>query len=183
LAFRRPLVSALRWGFLDDVSGFDPEFFGVSAREAVAMDPRQRLILELAREACEDAGVVPATLAGSGTGVFVGAVWDDDASLLYDSDELSAYAMTGLHRGIIANRVSYALGLQRGESTLAIAGGVNLNLVWESNDVSDGFGGLSLDGRCHTFDARANGYVRGEGGGVVLLKPLARAPADGDQVY
>ncbi|AOR34238.1 hypothetical protein BFF78_27135 [Streptomyces fodineus] len=195
-------------GFLDDVAGFDPEFFGVSAREAVAMDPRQRLILELAWEACEDAGVVPATLAGSGTGVFLGAVWDDYATLLHGGNELSAYAMTGLHRGIIANRVSYALGLkgpsmvvdaaqasslvavhlacaslQRGESTLAIAGGVNLNLVWESNEVSAGFGGLSPDGRCYTFDARANGYVRGEGGGVVLLKPLARALADGDSVY
>ncbi len=195
-------------GFLDDVAGFDPEFFGISAREAVAMDPQQRLALELAWEACEDAGIVPATLAGSGTGVFLGAVWDDYATLLHGSNELSAYAMTGLHRGIIANRVSYALGLtgpsmivdaaqasslvavhlacaslRSGESTLALAGGVNLNLVWESNDVSASFGGLSPDGRCHTFDARANGYVRGEGGGVVLLKPLARALADGDTVY
>ncbi|MGW1163373.1 type I polyketide synthase [Streptomyces sp. NPDC002519] len=195
-------------GFLNDVAGFDPEFFGISAREAVAMDPQQRLTLELAWEACEDAGVIPATLAGSSTGVFLGAVWDDYATLLHDSSELSAYAMPGLHRGIIANRVSHALGLtgpsmvvdaaqasslvavhlaceslRSGESTVALAGGVNLNLAWESNDLSTSFGGLSPDGRCYTFDARANGYVRGEGGGVVLLKPLARALADGDSIY
>ncbi|MGW4774832.1 SDR family NAD(P)-dependent oxidoreductase [Nocardia sp. NPDC004278] len=195
-------------GFLDTVDEFDPEFFGISPREAVAMDPQQRIVLELVWEAFEDAAIIPATLAGSSTGVFLGAVWDDYATLLYGSDEISAHAMTGLHRSIIANRVSYTLGLRgpsmvvdaaqasslvavhlacaslrRGESNLAVAGGVNLNLIPQSNEVSARFGGLSPDGRCYTFDARANGYVRGEGAGTVILKPLTQAVADGDSIY
>jgi acyl transferase domain-containing protein/short-subunit dehydrogenase/aryl carrier-like protein len=197
-------------GYLDRVDRFDPGFFGISPREAVAMDPQQRLALELAWEALEDAGIVPGTLSGSSTGVFIGAIWDDYTTLLYRGgpESLTPHTLTGIHRGMIANRVSYTLGLhgpsftvdaaqasslvavhlageslRRGESTLALVGGVNLQVVPESTAGSAKFGGLSPDGRCFTFDARANGYVRGEGGGIVVLKPLAQAVADGDFIY
>ncbi|MER6099214.1 SDR family NAD(P)-dependent oxidoreductase [Streptomyces sp. NPDC001728] len=197
-------------GFLPQVDTFDAEFFGISPREAAAMDPQQRLALELAWEALEDAGVVPATLAGTSTGVFVGAIADDYAALTHAAGPgaTSAHTVTGLHRGIIANRISYVLGLQgpsmvvdtaqssslvavqlaceslrRGESVVALAGGVNLNLAPESTHALAAFGSLSPDGRCYALDARANGYVRGEGGGVVALKLLSRAIADGDRVH
>uniref|UniRef100_UPI00131DDF83 type I polyketide synthase n=1 Tax=Streptomyces sp. NRRL S-350 TaxID=1463902 RepID=UPI00131DDF83 len=199
-----------RAGFLDRIDRFDAAFFGISPREAVTMDPQQRLMLELGWEALEDAGIVPAALAGTRTGVFVGAIWDDYATLLQRSGSrsLTQHTFTGVQRGVIANRVSYTLGLngpsltldagqsssllavhmaveslRRGESTLALVGGVNLSIVPDSTARSASFGGLSPDSRCFTFDARANGYVRGEGGGVVVLKPLSRALADGDRVY
>ncbi|MFE3022063.1 type I polyketide synthase, partial [Streptomyces sp. NPDC059256] len=197
-------------GFLDDVEGFDPAFFGISPREAVSMDPQQRLMLELAWEALEDAMIVPGDLTGSRTGVFVGAIGDDYASLSHrhGADASTGFSLTGTGRGIIANRISYTLGLRgpsltvdtaqssalvavhlacesisSGESSTALAGGVNLNLAFSAALATERFGGLSPDGRCHTFDARANGYVRGEGGGLVLLKPLSRALADGNPVY
>ncbi|MET8052065.1 SDR family NAD(P)-dependent oxidoreductase [Streptosporangium sp. NPDC005286] len=197
-------------GFLDDVDRFDPEFFAISPREAAAMDPQQRLVLELAWEALEDARILPADLATTSTGVFVGAIASDYAALQHrqGTDAITRHTMTGLNRGLIANRVSYALGLRgpsltvdsaqssslvavhlaatslrAGESTLAIAAGVNLNIVVDATIAAEKFGGLSPDGRCFTFDARANGYVRGEGGGVVVLKPLARAVADGDRIH
>ncbi|WP_344469791.1 type I polyketide synthase, partial [Kitasatospora kazusensis] len=199
-----------RAGFLDRIDRFDAAFFGISPREAVTMDPQQRLMLELGWEALEDAGIVPGELAGTRTGVFVGAIWDDYATLLQRSgaQSLTQHTFTGVQRGLIANRLSYTLGLRgpsltidaaqsssllavhmavesllRGESTLALAGGVNLSIITDSTARSASFGGLSPDARCYTFDARANGYVRGEGGGVVVLKPLARALADGDPVY
>ncbi|MFF3411819.1 type I polyketide synthase, partial [Streptomyces sp. NPDC002742] len=199
-----------RGGFLDRIGHFDAGFFGVSPKEAAAMDPQQRLVLELVWEALEDAHVRAGTLRSTRTGVFVGAIWDDYATLHHRSGltAISPHTVTGLHRSIIANRVSYFLGLngpsltvdsgqssslvsvhlaceslREGESTIALAGGVNLNIVPESAMGAAKFGGLSPDGRCFTFDARANGYVRGEGGGIVVLKPLARAVADGDPVY
>ncbi|MGV4988603.1 type I polyketide synthase, partial [Streptomyces sp. NRAIS4] len=199
-----------RGGFLDRIGHFDAGFFGLSPKEAAAMDPQQRLVLELAWEALEDAHVRAETLRSTRTGVFVGAIWDDYATLHHRSGltAISPHTVTGLHRSIIANRVSYFLGLngpsltvdsgqssslvsvhlaceslRKGESTIALAGGVNLNIVPESTLGAAKFGGLSPDGRCFTFDARANGYVRGEGGGIVVLKPLARAVADGDPVY
>ncbi|GAA3431813.1 hypothetical protein GCM10018954_014140 [Kutzneria kofuensis] len=197
-------------GFLDQVDGFDPAFFRISPREALAMDPQQRLMLELGWEALENAGIPPEKLRETRTGVFVGAIWDDYAKLLqrYGTSAITPHSVTGLHRSIIANRLSYTLGLRgpsmtvdtaqssslvavltacesiwRGESTSAIAGGVNLNLVPDSAIAAARFGGLSPDGRCFTFDARANGYVRGEGGAAVFLKPLSAARADGDRVY
>uniref|UniRef100_UPI00131E1984 type I polyketide synthase n=1 Tax=Streptomyces globisporus TaxID=1908 RepID=UPI00131E1984 len=197
-------------GFLPGVDTFDAEFFGISPREAAAMDPQQRLVLELAWEALEDARIVPAALASTATGVFVGAIADDYTTLTHAAgpEATSAHTVTGLHRGIIANRVSYVLGLQgpsmvvdsaqssslvavhlaceslrRGESVTALAGGVNLNLAPESTQALAAFGSLSPDGRCHSLDARANGYVRGEGGGVVVLKLLSRAIADGDRIH
>ncbi|MFI9802962.1 type I polyketide synthase [Streptomyces sp. NPDC052301] len=199
-----------RGGFLDGIGHFDAGFFGLSPKEAAAMDPQQRLVLELAWEALEDAHLRAETLRSTRTGVFVGAIWDDYATLHHRSGltAISPHTVTGLHRSIIANRVSYFLGLngpsltvdsgqssslvsvhlaceslRKGESTIALAGGVNLNIVPESTLGAAKFGGLSPDGRCFTFDARANGYVRGEGGGIVVLKPLARAVADGDPVY
>ncbi|WP_328454218.1 SDR family NAD(P)-dependent oxidoreductase [Amycolatopsis sp. NBC_00438] len=203
-------VTSRYGGYLgfEHVRGFDADFFGISPREAKAMDPQQRLMLELCWEALEDAGV--ANLRGSRTGVYVGAIWDDYATLLHRGglEAITRHTITGVHRSIIANRVSYTLGLtgpslavdtaqssslvavhlaceslRRGESTTALAGGVNLNLVPESAVTSGKLGGFSPDGRCYTFDARANGYVRGEGGGVVVLKPLRQAVADGDPVY
>ncbi|HEU5356560.1 MAG TPA: beta-ketoacyl synthase N-terminal-like domain-containing protein, partial [Actinocrinis sp.] len=196
-----------RGGFLDDVASFDAGFFGISPREAVSVDPQQRLMLELCWEALENAAIVPATLRASATGVFVGAIWDDYTALLRRSAPATRHTLTGTHRSLIANRVSYTLGLRgpsltvdtgqssslvsvylacqslaRGESQIALAGGVSLNLLMDSALTCERFGGLSPDGRCFVFDARANGYVRGEGAGVVVLKPLARALADGDQV-
>ncbi|WP_240204796.1 type I polyketide synthase, partial [Streptomyces actuosus] len=209
LAARRP-ETPRRGAYLDHVDRFDAAFFGISPREAVAMDPQQRLVLELGWEALEEAAVVPARLRGSRTGVFVGAIWDDYAALArrLGPEAVGPHTLSGLNRGIIANRLSYVLGLRgpsltvdagqssslvavhlaceslrRGESDLALAGGVNLTLAPDSDLASAGFGALSPDGTCFTFDARANGYVRGEGGALVLLKSLARALADGDRIH
>ena len=197
-------------GFIDGIDRFDAGFFGISAREAAAMDPQQRLMLELAWEALEDAGVVPGEIRGSKASVFIGAISDDYARLMYrqGTEAITRHAFTGLQRGLIANRISYVFGLRgpsltidtaqssslvavhmaceslhRGEAPLAIAGGVNLNIIPESTVSALRFGGLSPDGRCYTFDSRANGYVRGEGGGAVILKPLSAAVADGDRIY
>ncbi|MDX8141345.1 type I polyketide synthase [Lentzea sp. BCCO 10_0061] len=192
--------------YLDRVADFDPAFFGISPREAAAIDPQQRLMLELAWEAVENAGTVP----GARTGVFVGAASDDYATLLdrAGADAVTRHSMAGVRRGLIANRVSYALGLRgpsfvvdsgqssslvavhqaveslrRGECAVAIAGGVHLNLVPESAVLAERFGGLSPDGTARVFDLRANGFVRGEGGAAVVLKPLDQALADGDLVH
>ncbi|WP_308016732.1 type I polyketide synthase [Streptomyces rhizosphaericus] len=196
-------------GFVERAAEFDPEFFGISPREARAMDPQQRLALELCWEALENAGLVPARLDGSRTGVFIGAIADDYAALVHRGEPaaITQHTLTGLNRGIIANRVSYALGLRgpsvavdtgqssslaavhlaceslrRGESETAVAGGVQLNLAPDGFIAASRFGALSPDGRSFTFDARANGYVRGEGGGLVVLKRLPDALRDGDPV-
>ncbi|MDX2964453.1 type I polyketide synthase, partial [Streptomyces acidiscabies] len=202
--------SPRRGGFLDRIDQFDADFFGISPKEAVAMDPRQRLLLELSWEALEDARIVPTALRGSRTGVFVGAMGDDYAVLMsrLGQEAIGEHTLTGASRAIIANRVSHFLGLRgpsltvdtaqssslvavhmaceslrRGESTVAIAGGVNLNILAETTVSAQKIGALSPDGRCYTFDARANGYARGEGGVVVVLKKLADAVADGDKIY
>ncbi|MET0305675.1 MAG: SDR family NAD(P)-dependent oxidoreductase, partial [Solirubrobacterales bacterium] len=205
------LESGARFGaFLDGVDQFDPAFFGISPREAAAMDPQQRLVLELAWEALEDARIAPEAVRGDEAGVFLGSIGSDYSNLTHRSgpDAIGRHTMTGLNRSIIANRVSYTLGLtgpsltvdaaqssslvavhlaceslRKGEATLALAGGVHLNLDPRVALGAARFGGLSPDGRCFTFDSRANGYVRGEGGGVVALKPLSAAEADGDRVY
>ncbi|MER5264527.1 type I polyketide synthase [Actinosynnema sp. NPDC002837] len=196
-----------RGGFLAEPDAFDARFFGISPREATAMDPRQRLVLELAWEALEDAGIRPATLSGSRTSVFVGTLRDDYAGLLGDQ-AITRHSLPGLNRGVIANRVSYFLGLRgpsltvdsaqssslvavhlavrsilSGESDAALVAGVHLNLSTEGAIATERFRGLSPDGTAYVFDARANGFVRGEGGGVVVLKPLAKALADGDRVH
>ncbi|MBO8191790.1 SDR family NAD(P)-dependent oxidoreductase [Streptomyces oryzae] len=197
-------------GFLDSVDEFDADFFGIPAREAVAMDPQQRLALELAWEAMEDAGIVPGELRRQPVGVFVGSLSDDYALLVSrgGARELSHHAMTGLQRSVIANRVSHHLGvrgpsllvdtgqssslvsvhlacasLRAGECELALAGGVNLALAPDTQLAAARMGVLSRRGRCRVFDRDADGFVRGEGGALVVLKPLAAALADGDRVY
>ena len=203
-------VPAFRGGFLDQIDRFDAECFGISPREALMMDPQQRLMLELSWEAIEDARIATDALRDTGTGVFVGTMSDDYAVLVRGEGPAAAthHTITGLHRGTIANRVSYVLGLRgpslsvdsgqsssllavhlageslrRGECELALAAGVQLNIVAQATMEAVAFGGLSPSGRCATFDASADGYVRGEGGGVVVLKPLPRAVADGDRIY
>ncbi|MFD9958536.1 type I polyketide synthase [Amycolatopsis sp. NPDC058986] len=203
-------ASAVRYGaFLDRVDEFDAGFFGVSPREAAAMDPQQRLALELGWEALEDAGLGPAARRER-TGVFVGAASGDYAVLLdrLGAAARTAHTFTGTQRGAIANRLSYFLGLsgpsyavdagqssslvavhlaaeslRRGECALALAGGVQLNLLPDNAFAAARFGALSPSGRCRTFDAAADGFVRGEGGGLVLLKPRSRALADGDPIH
>ncbi|MCX5078213.1 type I polyketide synthase [Streptomyces sp. NBC_00424] len=198
-----------RAGLLDGVADFDAGFFGVSPREAAGMDPRQRLMLELAWEALEHAGVDPSAVRGSRAGVFLGAMGDDYAGLVRDqgAGAIDSFTLSSLQRGVLANRISFFLGLsgpsvvvdsaqssalvavhqayesvRRGESAWALAGGVNLILSPESTATASEFGALSPDGRCYTFDARANGYVRGEGAGLVVLMPLADAHAYGHDV-
>ncbi len=193
-------------GFLDRVDLFDAEFFGIAPREAVWVDPQQRLLLEVAWEALEDGGQVVDRLAGTSVGVFVG-ISTDDYARLHHGRSSDAYALTGNAASIAANRLSYTFdfrgpslavdtacssslvaiqlacrSLLAGESTTALAGGVNLILAPEllADFASAGF--LASDARCKTFDASADGYVRGEGAGMVVLKPLARAIADGDPI-
>ncbi|MEU3563467.1 acyltransferase domain-containing protein [Kitasatospora sp. NPDC006786] len=203
-ARRELLNDRVRWGgFIDGIDRFDPLFFGISPREAVQMDPQQRLILELSWEALEDAGIAPHSLVGSDTGVFMASCWGDYAALAHyrgPDSQITPHTATGMHDGIIANRVSYILGLQGpsmaidsacagslisvhvgcqsiqlGESDLVLAGGVNLSFVSDYYTAMDAMGALAPDGRCKSFDARANGYVRGEGAGVVVLAPLSVA--------
>ena len=198
-----------RAGYLDRVDGFDADFFGISPREAAYIDPQQRLLLEVAWEALADAGQDPARLAGSGVGTFMGVATSDYAQLQSGRGAArDGYQVAGGAASIAANRLAYFFdfrgpslaidtacssslvavqlackSLRDGESTLALAGGVNLILAPE---VDAGFakaGFLAPDGRCKTFDARADGYVRGEGAGVVVLKPLGRALADGDPIH
>jgi amino acid adenylation domain-containing protein len=198
-------------GFLDQVDRFDAAFFGIAPREARRMDPQHRLLLEVAWEALEDGGQVPAELAGSRAGVFVGISTHDYGDLHLRPerrDELDAHVNIGNALCAAPNRLSYLLDL-RGPSmaietacsssltavhlacrslatddvTLAIAGGVNLLIAPE---LTVGFCKASMispDGRCHAFDARANGYVRSEGAGVVVLKPLDAALDAGDPIY
>jgi polyketide synthase 12/myxalamid-type polyketide synthase MxaF len=198
-----------RAGLLDDVAGFDAAFFGLSPREGAEMDPQQRLMLELSWEALVDAGIPAMDLRGSRTGVFTGAMWRDYATLNRGGlDGVSNFTATGEDLSIISGRVSYYFGFEGpsltvntacssslvaahlacrsllwGETNVALAGGVNLILDPRSSVAMSRFGGLSRDGRCKAFDARADGYVRGEGGAVVVLKRLADAIADGDRVY
>ncbi|AKT41311.1 type I polyketide synthase [Chondromyces crocatus] len=198
-------------GFLEGaVDAFDADFFGISPREAAAMDPQQRLLLEVAREALEHAGEVPEKLARSATGVFVGVMGNDYSRLQMrngDPRRIGPYTGTGYAWSFLAGRVSYLLGLQgpsmvvdtacssslaavhlacsslrAGECDLALAGGVNLILAPESSVVMCQLQALAKDGRCKTFDAAADGYGRGEGAGVIVLKRLGAALAAGDRV-
>jgi len=201
-----------RWGgFLKDADSFDSAFFGISPREAVSMDPQQRLFLEVAWEALEDAGQTPQHLAGSDTGVFVGIITSDYDDLQYyraGRGTIDLYATTGGYRCMLPGRLSYLLDLHGvslavdtgassslvavhlacqsiwlGESSLALAGGTNLVLLPER---SMGFSRASMlapDGRCKFADERANGFVRSEGVGAVVLKSLSRAVAENDPIY
>ncbi len=202
-------VITKKGGFLEHLDQFDAHFFGISPREADRLDPQQRLLLEVAWEALEDAGLVPPKLAGSQTGVFIGMWTNDYEDKIYHlSDDIDLYITTGSGRYAASGRLSYTFDLQgpsltvdtacssslvavhlachslwAGESTLALAGGVNLLL---EPQISIGYSRskmLSPDGRCKFGDAQANGYVRSEGVGLVVLKPLAQAVADHDPIY
>ncbi|MDT5037339.1 MAG: hypothetical protein QOE03_2524, partial [Micromonosporaceae bacterium] len=207
---REPGKTNSRWGaFIDGVTHFDAGFFGISPLEADLMDPQQRLFLQMAWRAIEDAGYRPGDLAGTRTGVYVGATSHDyDAYLTEVGRDREAHSSSGLAHCIIANRVSFQLDLrgpsqtidtacsssltalhnavraiQAGDCDQAITGGVHL-LLTEGLYVALGqLGMMSPDGRCMTFDRRANGFVRGEGVGALLLKPLSRALADRDTVH
>jgi len=195
-------------GVLGDVSRFDPAFFGISPREATQMDPQQRLLLELAYEAIEDAGFDANALAGAPVGVFVGgSSWDYLNLNLADPSTTDAYSMIGITLCTLANRISYAFDLhgpsftvdtacssslvalhqaceaiRAGQIPMAMVGGVSLLLAPQSYIGFCAASMLSPKGRCHAFDARADGYVRAEGGGIVILKPLGQALADGDPI-
>ncbi|MBI4526099.1 MAG: SDR family NAD(P)-dependent oxidoreductase [Deltaproteobacteria bacterium] len=201
-----------RWGgFIEGIDQFDPEFFGISPREAAHMDPQQRLLLEVAWEALEDGGQIVERLAGTNTGVFVGISTFDYAQLqssLRDIRSVDPHFATGGASSIAANRISYCLSLHgpsvavdtacssslvathlacqsiwNEECSQALAGGVNIIISPGPFIAFCAASMLSPDGRCKAFDAGANGFVRGEGAGVIVLKPLAKARADGDPVY
>lgn len=200
-----------RWGgFISDIDLFDPYFFGISPREAAHIDPQQRLVLELCWQALEDAYILPNSLKSSPTGVFLGAMWSDYMMLMHQHDIVSfaTYSATGQDLSLISARVSYTFdfqgpslvvstacssslvaihlacqSLRNRESSLALAGGVNLILSPGNTIAMCKLGTQSPDGRCKAFDANANGYVRGEGAGILVLKPLSTALADGNRIY
>jgi len=205
-----PAKMITRWGgFVDNEDQFDPQFFGISPREAPHMDPQQRLLLEVSYEAFEHAGYNMQTVAGSNTGVFVAISGADYLRLqVGDFDKLDAYSGTGNAFSIAANRLSYVFdlkgpsfimdtacssslvavhnavqSLRRGETDIGLAAGVNLVLAPDITITFSQARMMSPDGRCKTFDADANGYVRGDGVGVVILKRLSDALKDGDTIH
>ena len=204
-----PGRSVSKWGgFLDDVASFDADFFGITEREATAIDPQHRLLLETAWEAVEHAGLNPATVAGSQTGVFMGLMHNDYAHLAADTQTLEGpYGFAGTSFSLASGRISYALGvhgpavtvdtacssglsaihiacrsLHDGESDLALAGGVSVMLEPRKAAGGSAAGMLSPTGRCHAFDVAADGFVSAEGCVVMTLKRLEDAVADGDRI-
>lgn len=197
-----------RGGFLSDLDKMDAAFFGISPREAPHIDPRQRILLEIAWEALEDAGIAPDSLAGSKTGVFLSTLTNDYDHLLFnDLRRAEIYSGAGTANSVVANRISYFLdlhgpsmaldtacsgslvavhlaceSLRSGESTLALAGGVSINLMAKSNVFFARSNALSPAGLCRTFDAAADGIVRSDGAGILILKRLSAALQDGDPV-
>lgn len=199
-----------RGGFIRNIENFDYDLFHISNREAIYMDPQQRVMLESVYRLFEDAGYRISDFYGSNTGVFIAAATHDYIDLLhkYCPDDYEAHFSTGTSNSIIANRVSFVndfhgpsevvdtacsgslvslhhavQSLKMGECDLAIAGGVNLNLSISTFDVFQKAGMLSKDGKCKTLSDDADGYVRGEGVGTLLLKPLKKAIADKDNIY
>ncbi|WP_426757454.1 type I polyketide synthase [Myxococcus sp. Y35] len=203
-------MSVREGGFLSQpITGFDSEFFGLSPREANYVDPQQRLMLEVSWEALEDAGIAPGSLVGSDTGVYVGFLSSDYGRVPFNAVQTRdlPYMGTGNELSFSAGRVSYVLGLQgpsmvvatacssalvsahlacqalrQGECSLALAGGVNVIIRPDSNIVLSKMRALAPDGRSKTFDASANGYGRGEGCGVLVLKRLSDAQRDKDRI-
>ncbi|TDH57683.1 SDR family NAD(P)-dependent oxidoreductase [Mycobacterium eburneum] len=204
-----PGRSVSRWGaFLDDIAGFDPAFFGISEREAIATDPQHRLLLETAWEAVEHAGIEPARLAGSRTGVFIGLTHGDYQLVAADAHAIEGpYGFTGNNFSLASGRIAYALGLHGpaytadsacsssllavhmgcrslhdGESDLALVGGASIMLEPRKMSSGSAQGMLSGTGRCHAFDVAADGFVPGEASVMLLLKRLDDAQRDGDRV-
>ena len=196
-------------GFMFEVDKFDAPFFGISRREAELMDPQQRLFLQTVWHTIGNAGYKPADLSGSKTGLYVGVGSTDYHFLFHQHQvEVEPYSLTGVFHTILANRISYLLnihgpsepldtacssslaaidravhGIWSGQCEAAIAGGVNVLCHPREVIALSKAGMLSPDGKCKTFDAAANGYVRGEGVGALYLKPLSRAVADGDTIH
>lgn len=201
-----------RGGFLSEIDQFDPQFFGISPREANLLDPQQRLMLQTTWEALEDGGIPAESLAGSDVAVFIGG-FTLDYQLLQNQGRTSRYrfkthSATGMMMTMLANRISFtydfrgpsmtvdtacssslvavhlaAQSIWNGESNLALAGGVNIMIGPNTAIAESKSGFLSPDGRCKAFDASADGYARGEGGAVVVIKPLEQALRDGDEIY
>lgn len=202
---------ARRGGFLDRIDQFDPQFFGISPREAPYIDPQQRLLLETAWEAMEDAGLVLDLAKGTDIGVYVGISHNDYQGIQGgggDRSLISAHTATGHAHSIAANRISYCFNLtgpsiamdtacsaaltavhiaceqlHAGHCPVALAGGVTVMIAPEGFIGFSRASMLSPEGRCKAFDASADGFVRGEGAGMIALKPLERAMADGDPIY
>ncbi|MFJ5740642.1 type I polyketide synthase [Streptomyces microflavus] len=198
-----------RGGFLDDVTGFDAEYFGIPPAEARQMDPQQRIALEVACAAVEDARRSPASLAGTRTGVFMGAMWQEYPLFTQGAAEaIHAHSAIGWDNSVIPSRIAYALGLRgpsmgvatasssslvavhlavqslrSGESDFALAGGVNLMLHPNTSVALTKLGTQSPAGLSRAFDGDGDGYARGEGCAVVVLRRLSDALADGDRVY
>jgi acyl transferase domain-containing protein/NAD(P)-dependent dehydrogenase (short-subunit alcohol dehydrogenase family)/acyl carrier protein len=208
---RAPGKTYTCWGgFIDGIDQFDAPFFGIAAAEARRMSPPQRLFLEVAWEALEAAGISPKSLSGTRTGVFVGATTNDYLQLqtkVQSDEDIDAYVATNNTLNVIAGRVSYTLGLQGpsmaidtacssslvaidracrslrdGEIDLVITGGVNVNITPDTFISASKWGMLARDGRCKVFDAAADGFVRGEGCGVLIIKRLSDARAAGDRI-
>ena len=204
-----PGRSVSRWGaFMDDVGGFDAEFFGINEREATAIDPQHRLLLETSWEAMEHAGLTRERISGSLTGVFVGLTHGDYQLLASDAHSVEGpYGFTGNSFSLASGRIAYALGvhgpaltvdsacssglaavhiacrsLHDGESDLALAGGATVMLDPRKFSSRSAQSMLSPTGRCHAFDVAADGFVPSEGCAVVLLKRLADAQRDGDRI-
>ncbi len=199
--------------FIDDVDRFDAPFFRISPVEAEHLDPQQRLMLETSWQALEDAGIDPDSLKGTHTGVYGGVSNNEYRGMIMDASETaepapSLYTVSGTSYNTAIGRVSFALGLrgpaialdtacssslvaihqavtglQNGEADLALAGGVHTILSGRLLELRGNAGMLAPDGRCKTFDAAANGYVRGEGCGIIVLKRLSDAEADGDRIW
>jgi acyl transferase domain-containing protein len=202
--------SVSKWGgFLSQIDRFDPFFFGISPREAATLDPQQRLLLETSCEALESAGIAADRLVGSATGVFVGITTSDYGQIVRQggADHADVYSATGSALNAAAGRIAFSFGFQgpcvavdtacssslvavhlacqslrTRECDLALAGGVNVILSPEAVMLFSRWGMMAPDGRCKTFDAAANGFVRSEGCAVIALKRLAAARADGDPV-
>jgi polyketide synthase 5 len=204
-----PGRSVSKWGaFLDDVAGFDADFFNISEREATAIDPQHRLLLETSWEAVEHAGIDPAAIASSLTGVFMGMTHADYQLLAADAHAIEGpYGFTGNNFSLASGRIAYHLGvhgpaytvdsacsssllavhmacrsLHDGESDLVLAGGVSIMLEPRKMSSGSAQGMLSATGACHAFDVNADGFVSGEASAVLMLKRLDDALADGDRV-
>ena len=204
-----PGRSVCKWGaFIDNHADFDCEFFGISEREAINTDPQQRLLLETSWEAMEHSGLTPADLTKSRTGVFMGQTHNDYTMVAADANALDGpYGFLGNNPSMASGRVAYTLGLHgpaltvdtacssgltavhmacrslhEGESDVAFAGGVSLQMDSRKAAAGSALGMLSKTGHCHAFDVEADGFVPGEAVVVVLLKRLADAQADGDRI-